>query len=139
MEKMTDEKTIHEKGNLKEIIGPLMEEDFTGSVQFGRGEILLLKGDILLFFYDNRLKRGNIELTDTVSTHKIEKLSNKELRLRGKWYELITDISKETSRDKIMGDLGIPKLDKNYVIKILENEGLLYLLRERDDNASSEG
>ena len=135
---MKNKKVKYKRGNLKKIVDSLIENHFTGSVRFGGKEILFSEGKSIFVIYDNKLRKEDLKSIDEPVDYKIEELNNEELQLRIKWYELIDEIKENKSREEIMKDLGIQNVEKKYVMKVLKEEDLSYLLKESDDDASSE-
>ena len=131
-------KVKYRRGNLKDIVGSLLKDRFTGSLRLKRGEMLFSDGRLIFVVYDNKLGKKNLKSIDETFDYKVEELENGELQLRIKWYELVSEREEGKNREEIIKDLGIPNVDKRYMMKILEKEDLLYLLRESGDNASSE-
>jgi len=136
--KMKNMKVKYRRGNLKDIVGSLLKDRFTGSLRLKRGEMLFSDGRLIFVVYDNKLGKKNLKSIDETFDYKVEELENGELQLRIKWYELVSEREEGKNREEIIKDLGIPNVDKRYMMKILEKEDLLYLLRESGDNASSE-
>jgi len=134
---MKNKKVKYKKGSLKKIIDSLMRHRFTGSVRSKKGEILFSEGKPIFVIYDNKLGKKYLESINKTFDFKIEELNNEELQLRTKWHELISEIKEGKNREEMIEDLGIRNVDKKYMIKILEKEDLLHLLRESDDDASS--
>ena len=130
---MKNKKIRYEKGDLKKTINSLLKERFVGSVKFKGGEILFLDGELTFIKYENESGK-NLEF-NRIFDYKIEELSDEELRLRIKWHELL---SEEKDRKSIIKNLGISDVNKEFVVKILEKEGLLYLLKQSDKNAPPE-
>ncbi|MCD6466834.1 MAG: hypothetical protein J7L10_02800 [Methanomicrobia archaeon] len=135
---MKNMKVKYRRGNLKDIVGSLLKDRFTGSLRLKRGEMLFSDGRLIFVVYDNKLGKKNLKSIDETFDYKVEELENGELQLRIKWYELVSEREEGKNREEIIKDLGIPNVDKRYMMKILEKEDLLYLLRESGDNASSE-
>jgi hypothetical protein len=135
---MKNKKVKYKRGNLKKIVDSLIKNRFTGSIRFERGEILFSEGNLVFIIYDNKLGKESLESIDKTFDYKIEELNNEELQLRIKWHEVIGEIKDDKSREEIMKDLGIQSVERKYMIKILEKEDLSHLLKESDDNASSE-
>ena len=135
---MKNMKVKYRRGNLKDIVGSLLKDRFTGSLRLKRGEMLFSDGRLIFVVYDNKLGKKNLKSIDETFDYKVEELENGELQLRIKWYELVSEREEGKNREEIIEDLGIPNVDKRYMMKILEKEDLLYLLRESGDNASSE-
>ena len=135
---MKNMKVKYRRGNLKDIVGSLLKDRFTGSLKLERGEMLFSEGRLIFVVYDNKLGKKNLKSIDETFDYKVEELENGELQLRIKWYELVSEREEGKNREEIIKDLGIPNVDKRYMMKILEKEDLLYLLRESGDNASSE-
>ena len=131
-------KVKYRRGNLKDVVDSLLKDRFTGSLKLKRGEMLFSDGRLIFVVYDNKLGKKNLKSIDETFDYKVEELENGELQLRIKWYELISEREEGKNREEIIKDLGIPNVDKRYMMKILEKEDLLYLLRESGDNASSE-
>ena len=130
---MKNKKIRYEKGDLKKTINSLLKERFVGSVKFNEGEILFLDGELTFIKYKNEPGK-NLEF-NRIFDYKIEELSDEELRLRIKWHELL---SEEKDRKSIIKNLGISDVNKEFVVKILEKEDLLYLLKQSDKNAPPE-
>lgn len=135
---MKNMKVKYRRGNLKDVVDSLLKDRFTGSLKLKRGEMLFSDGRLIFVVYDNKLGKKNLKSIDETFDYKVEELENGELQLRIKWYELISEREEGKNREEIIKDLGIPNVDKRYMMKILEKEDLLYLLRESGDNASSE-
>jgi len=135
---MKNMKVKYRRGNLKDIVDSLLKDRFTGSLRLKRGEMLFSEGRLIFVVYDNKLGKKNLKSIDETFDYKVEELENGELQLRIKWYELVSEREEGKNREEIIKDLGIPNVDKRYMMKILEKEDLLYLLRESGDNASSE-
>ena len=135
---MKNMKVKYRRGNLKDIVDSLLKDRFTGSLKLKRGEMLFSDGRLIFVVYDNKLGKKNLKSIDETFDYKVEELENGELQLRIKWYELVSEREEGKNREEIIKDLGIPNVDKRYMMKILEKEDLLYLLRESGDNASSE-
>ncbi len=131
-------KVKYRRGNLKDVVDSLLKDRFTGSLKLKRGEMLFSDGRLIFVVYDNKLGKKNLKSIDETFDYKVEELENGELQLRIKWYELVSEREEGKNREEIIKDLGIPNVDKRYMMKILEKEDLLYLLRESGDNASSE-
>ena len=131
-------KVKYRRGNLKDVVDSLLKDRFTGSLRLKRGEMLFSDGRLIFVVYDNKLGKKNLKSIDETFDYKVEELENGELQLRIKWYELVSEREEGKNREEIIKDLGIPNVDKRYMMKILEKEDLLYLLRESGDNASSE-
>jgi|GEM_PF-1933778 len=137
MVKMKNMKVKYRRGNLKDIIDSLLKDRFTGSLKLERGEILFSEGKLIFVVYDNKLGKKNLKSIDETFDYKVEELENEELQLRIRWYVLISGIEGGKNRKEMIEDLGIRNVDKKYMMKILEKEDLLYLLKESGDNASS--
>jgi len=135
---MKNMKVKYRRGNLKDVVDSLLKDRFTGSLKLKRGEMLFSEGRLIFVVYDNKLGKKNLKSIDETFDYKVEELENGELQLRIKWYELVSEREEGKNREEIIKDLGIPNVDKRYMMKILEKEDLLYLLRESGDNASSE-
>lgn len=135
---MKNMKVKYRRGNLKDVVDSLLKDRFTGSLRLKRGEMLFSDGRLIFVVYDNKLGKKNLKSIDETFDYKVEELENGELQLRIKWYELVSEREEGKNREEIIKDLGIPNVDKRYMMKILEKEDLLYLLRESGDNASSE-
>jgi len=135
---MKNMKVKYRRGNLKDVVDSLLKDRFTGSLKLKRGEMLFSDGRLIFVVYDNKLGKKNLKSIDETFDYKVEELENGELQLRIKWYELVSEREEGKNREEIIEDLGIPNVDKRYMMKILEKEDLLYLLRESGDNASSE-
>ena len=135
---MKNMKVKYRRGNLKDVVDSLLKDRFTGSLRLKRGEMLFSEGRLIFVVYDNKLGKKNLKSIDETFDYKVEELENGELQLRIKWYELVSEREEGKNREEIIKDLGIPNVDKRYMMKILEKEDLLYLLRESGDNASSE-
>ncbi|RLF94294.1 hypothetical protein DRN45_03655 [Thermococci archaeon] len=135
---MKNMKVKYRRGNLKDVVDSLLKDRFTGSLKLKRGEMLFSDGRLIFVVYDNKLGKKNLKSIDETFDYKVEELENGELQLRIKWYELVSEREEGKNREEIIKDLGIPNVDKRYMMKILEKEDLLYLLRESGDNASSE-
>lgn len=137
MVKMKNMKVKYRRGNLRDIIDSLLKDRFTGSLKLERGEILFSEGKLTFVVYDNKLGKKNLKSIDETFDYKVEELENEELQLRIRWYKLISEIEEGKNREEMIEDLGIRNVDKKYMMKILEKEDLLYLLKESGDNASS--
>jgi hypothetical protein len=138
MVKMKNMKVKYRRGNLKDIIESLLKDRFTGSLKLERGEILFSEGKLIFVVYDNKLGKKNLKSIDETFDYSVEELENEELQLRIRWYKLISGIEGGKNREEMIEDLGIRNVDKKYMMKILEKEDLLYLLKESGDNAPSE-